>query len=151
MTTHLSVRLAWHDRGWDGRVCDKPHLNAHCIVHKYIRESRDDDMEREAAGMPLADLDGDSMPPCSREPGTYADQGFVITHHDPLSRGLSAVDETVPPYSTCPAPYRWMLEEFFREICEAEDLFIPSPSDDREGGWVREPDRQQGILRHFWQ
>ena len=43
-----------------------------------------------------------------------------------------------------------MLEEYFREICEAEDLFIPSPSDGREGGWVREPDRQKGLLRHFW-
>ena len=22
MTTHLSLRLAWHDRGWGGWVCD---------------------------------------------------------------------------------------------------------------------------------
>ena len=36
MTTHLSVRLAWHDRAWDGHVCDAPHLNAHCIVHQHI-------------------------------------------------------------------------------------------------------------------
>ncbi len=51
--THLSVRLAWHDRGWDGRVCDAQHLNAHCIVHQHIRNSRDDDRERKAAGSPL--------------------------------------------------------------------------------------------------
>jgi exodeoxyribonuclease V alpha subunit len=32
MTTHLSARLAWHDRAWDGCACDAPHVNAHCIV-----------------------------------------------------------------------------------------------------------------------
>jgi hypothetical protein len=36
MTTHLSARLAWHDRGWDGRVCDSPHLNSSCVVHQHI-------------------------------------------------------------------------------------------------------------------
>lgn len=109
MTTHLSVRLAWHDRGWDGRVCDAPHLNAHCIVHQHIRDARDDEVERDSAGIALADLDG-WLPPCSRDPAAYGDRGFAMVHHDPLEyRGLPPVAEDVPPYSSCPAPYRWML------------------------------------------
>ena len=24
MTTHLSTRIVWHDRGWDGHICDHP-------------------------------------------------------------------------------------------------------------------------------
>ncbi len=24
MTTHLSTRLVWHDRAWDGHICDHP-------------------------------------------------------------------------------------------------------------------------------
>lgn len=150
MTTHLSVRLAWHDRGWDGRVCDAPHLNAHCIVHQHIRDSRDDDKERSAAGRHLADLD-DWLPPCSRDPAAYADCGFVITHQDPLDfRNLPSVSEDIPPYSTCPAPYRWMLEESFQEVCESEDLSIRGPDEPRNGGWVMEPDRQRELLKQFW-
>lgn len=53
MTIHLLARLAWHDRGWDSRVCDAPHLNASCIVHQHIRDSRDDDKERQHAVRPL--------------------------------------------------------------------------------------------------
>lgn len=151
MTTHLSARLAWHDRGWDGRVCDAPHLNAHCIVHEHIRDSRDDDKERCAAGRHLADLNG-WLPPCSRDPVAYADRGFIITHKDPLvSRNLPSVSENIPPYSTCPAPYRWMLEESFQEICESEDLLIRGPDEPRNGGWVREPDRQYELLQRFWE
>ena len=48
MTTHLSVRLAWHDRGWDARICDAPNLNTSCIVHEHIRDTRDDEKELKA-------------------------------------------------------------------------------------------------------
>lgn len=67
MTIHLSARLAWHDRGWDGRVCDAPHLNASCIVHQHIRDSRDDDKERRSSGMSFADLKG-WLPPLLQGP-----------------------------------------------------------------------------------
>lgn len=150
MTTHLSVRLAWHDRGWDGRVCDSPHLNAHCIVHQHIRDSRDDELERKSAGIALADLDG-WLPPCSRDPAAYGDRGFVIVHRDPLEfRQLPSVSENIPPYSSCPAPYRWMREEFFQEVCEAEDLTIRGPDENRINGWVYEPGRQRDLLSRFW-
>ena len=150
MTTHLSARLAWHDRGWDGRVCDAPHLNAHCIVHQHIRESRDDEIERKSAGLALADLDG-WLPPCSRDPAAYGDRGFVIDHRDPLEfRRLPSVSEDIPPYSSCPAPYRWMREELFQEVCEAEDVTIRGPDKKRSNGWVYEPDRQRELLRRFW-
>lgn len=150
MTTHLSARLAWHDRGWDGAICGAPHLNAHCIVQQHIRESRDDKLERNCAGIFFADLDG-WLPPCSRDSSAYADRGFTIVHEDPLDfRRLPSVAEEIPPYSSCPAPYRWMLEDFFQEVCEAEDISIRGPDSDRVGGWVYEPDRQRELLQRYW-
>ena len=151
MTTHLSVRLAWHDRGWDGKVCDAPHLNAHCIIHKYIRDSRDDERERGAAGTHLDELNG-WLPPCSRDMTAYADRGFENIHRDPLEfRQLPPVREAIPPYSSCQAPYRWMREEFFRDICEAEDLSIRGPDKTDSDNWVIEPDRQRKLLKRFWE
>ena len=117
MTTHLSGRLGWHDRGWDGRVCDAPDLNPHCIVHQHIRGARDDERVRKCAGAAVADLDG-WLPPCSRDFAAYGDGGFVTVHRDPLEfRQLPSVLEDIPPYSSCRAPYRWMREEFFQEVC----------------------------------
>jgi len=106
MATHLSVRLAWHDRGWDGCVCDAPHLNAHCIVHKHIRDSRNDEKERKNAGKPFATLKG-WLPPCSRDPAAFSNQGYTIVHNDPLERDfLGPTEEAIPPYSCCHSPYR---------------------------------------------
>ncbi|RLD97298.1 MAG: hypothetical protein DRI92_05895, partial [Aquificota bacterium] len=91
------------------------------------------------------------LPPCSRDPAAYAERGFTIVHQDPLEfRKLPAVSEDIPPYSSCPAPYRWMREEFFQEICETEDLSIRGQDDPRSDGWVFEPDRQRELLQRFW-
>jgi hypothetical protein len=151
MSVHLSARLAWHDRGWDAHVCDAPSRNASCIVHKVIRELRDDAREDGAAGQPLAELMG-WLPPCSRDTAAFAARGYRVVHHDPLEREhLLPVDEDIPPYSFNPAPYRWMREEHFRDVCEAEGLDIPGPTNrKRERGWVYEPERQVALLDRFW-
>jgi hypothetical protein len=151
MTTHLSTRLVWHDRAWDGHLCDHPSKNAYCIVQQHIRDGRDDDREDKAAGLPLAQLDG-WQPPCSRDPIAFSKVGYTITHNDPLEfRQLPSVKESIPPYSVCPSPYRWMREENFRVICEDEKLDIREPDEkDKEFGWVFEPDRQIALLKNFW-
>ncbi len=151
MTTHLTTRLVWHDRAWDGHICNHPSKNAYCIVQQHIRDGRNDDREDKAAGLPLAELDG-WQPPCSRDPIAFAAHGYTITHHDPLEfRQLPSVREEIPPYSVCPSPYRWMREENFRIICEDEKLDIrESDTKGKEVGWVFEPDRQIALLKNFW-
>lgn len=148
---HLSIRLSWHDVGWDGRVCIQPHLNASCVVNDNIRDHRDERLERAHAGKRIIDLDG-WLPPCSRDITAYAPFSFPIVHSDPLERPfLRSITETLPPYTCLPAPYRWMREENFRNICEAEGLSIRSSDNlDKDRGWVYEPDRQRALLDQFW-
>lgn len=151
MTTHLSSRLVWHDRAWDGHVCDHPSQNAYCVVQQHIRDGRRDEQEDACASQPMSSLDG-WQPPCSRDPIAFSTIGFTITHNDPLEfRRLPSIREEIPPYSVCPSPYRWLREENFRPICEDEKLDIRGPDDgDKETGWVFEPDRQIELLKHFW-
>lgn len=148
---HLSTRLVWHDRAWDGHICDHPSKNAYCIVQQHIRDGRDDDREDKSAGLSLDELDG-WQPPCSRDPIAFSPRGYTTTHNDPLDfRQLPPVREEIPAYSVCPSPYRWMREENFRVICEDEKLDIrDSDTKDKEFGWVFEPDRQIELLRNFW-
>ncbi len=148
---YLSARIAWHDTGWNGCVCKYPHLNGSCIVQEVIRDERDDEKERKFAGVPIWDLTSWS-PPCSRDISAYSENGFVFTHSDPLKRKfLSPITETIPPHTVLPAPYRWLREEYFRDVCEAEELAIRGPENpEKTVGWVYEPDRQRKLLEHFW-
>ena len=58
MATHLSTRLVWHDRAWDGHICNQPSKNAYCIVHQHVRDARDDVQEDAFSGTIPAELDG---------------------------------------------------------------------------------------------
>ncbi|HHV35596.1 MAG TPA: hypothetical protein GXX59_08480 [Syntrophomonadaceae bacterium] len=114
MTTHLSVRLVWHDRAWDGHICNQPSRNVYCAANQHIREEFSDSAklkrEVDSAGLPLAELD-DWQPPCSRDPIAFSPIGYSITHYDPLEfRKLQSVSEDIPPYSVYASPYRWMRE-----------------------------------------
>lgn len=150
MTTHLSVRLTWHDSAWNGRVCQKPACNVSCVQHQHIREAREIAVEQEIAGQPLAKLI-DKLPPCSRDVGAYGEQGYTIKHKDPLAhRRLLEAHEILPSYTSCPSPYRWMREENLRDILEAERVKLRPNDDGRDAGWVYEPDRQRELLKHFW-
>ena len=51
MATHMSIRLAWHNEGWNGHICQKPCENSYCIgQHSYpgdlIASTRDIEYEQ---------------------------------------------------------------------------------------------------------
>lgn len=55
MAIHMSLRLAWHSKGWNGHICDSPCENTYCVgQYSYpgtnIAENRDLDFETEHAG-----------------------------------------------------------------------------------------------------
>lgn len=61
MTMHMSLRLAWHDHGWDGHICKNPCNNPYCVgQHSYpgdlIASTRDLELEKEHASESAADF-----------------------------------------------------------------------------------------------
>lgn len=150
MATHLSARIAWHDSSWNGAVCRSPGCNTSCMVHDYVRDARDEVRETADAGRKFAELDG-YVPPCNYEAATYGANGYAIVHRDPVEgRGLPSCPDKVEPFSTFTTPYRWMREEQFADICEAEGLKIRSSTSGKSHGWVTEDDRQRALLKAFW-
>jgi len=132
MGTHISARLAWHDLGWNGCVCNNSSLNVYCMVHEHIRDSRDDEFEEKHAGKRLNEINLDNLPPCSRDPASFSGTGFRTIHRDPVYwRNLPPTEEDIPAYSFCTSPYGRM----FKEGGE---------------GWENDPDEQLKRLINYW-
>ena len=68
MATHLAARLVWHDRGWDGRICNAPKENGWCIRYEWVHENRRDNDEAERAGKAIAK---DLLPPCMHDANAW--------------------------------------------------------------------------------
>ena len=155
MPTHLTSRLVWHDRAWDGHVCDQPTKNVYCVAHQHIREAFRDpakvEQENKAASVPLAELDG-WRPPCSRDPLAFSKLGATTTHEDPLERkALLAVSEDIAPVSSARPHTSGCGRTISASSANGKDS--PSPvrrTPRRYKGWVAEPERQKALLSHFW-
>ena len=53
---HVTARMAWHDRGWDGHVCNDPAANTYCTGNHSLlgeRLARDKQTALEKSGEKL--------------------------------------------------------------------------------------------------
>ena len=97
---HISIRVPWHDMGWDGRVCAAPRLNGSCLKLTRIAEDRDDTAEE--AVKRLDELPQAKWPACAAERmGFMAPIAVVRMANHPYNRG----PETSPGHFK-PTPLR---------------------------------------------
>ena len=134
MITHLSVRLCWHDAGWNGRICKNPQKNRYCINLDHIRKNRDPEFESfEIAnkGKCVADFDYEEVHvPCRNEICVFSPKGYIIKHYHPLRKipgyDLAPCTEKFFPYALYPAPYRWLMVKHYDNIRKEEKLNLMS-------------------------
>ena len=116
---HLTVRVPWHDAGWQGTICENPCGNTSCTVLPRIAESRDDTLETELAGQSLETLEPQQLPPCVDEHGTFmAPFSLSLRKNHPYAASAPTTHGhfaptlyTIQPYSAAVVPFRWMLRE----------------------------------------
>ncbi len=117
---HISVRVPWHDSGWNGFVCKSPQRNVACLKLKNISENKNESVEEAISGTSFADLRQNQLPPCMQERGTFmADFGLTRVHEHPYVKNKSSLHEhfkpttlSYPAYSTAALPFRWMMKSF---------------------------------------
>ena len=145
---HLSIRVPWHDRGWDGHVCDTPLANSSCLALKLIAENRKDEIEHRIAGEAFENLPTDQMPPCLRASSSFLSSNPYtfesVMSYSKWSRDHSHIlprTISVPAWGALAIPYRWMLKESGFEI--ARDLELDACKE-------REPLLPQWLGRTSW-
>ncbi len=56
MIQHLSIRVPWHDHGWDGTICQDPCGNTACLKLNGILEGKKKMLSRRYADSALQDM-----------------------------------------------------------------------------------------------
>ncbi len=157
---HISIRVPWHDTGWDGRVCSAPRLNGACLKLKRISESRNDKAEESVAGCSIKDLPQGKWPPCIAERGGFmAPFEYVREASHPYNHGIETphghFKQTTlrhPPFSAPAVPFAWMLRDSMETLGEEHALDVQAEREPDLGfktTWIQERLNQTALLDCF--
>ena len=117
MVTHMSVRLAWHDHGWNGHICDRPCENPYCVgAHSYpgslVAEQRDLEFEKEHAGEAAKDYP--CQVACALSINAFGKDNVQVEVDPPDWWGEDSADSvvlTLPPATAC----TWCYESMYKK------------------------------------
>ena len=157
---HVSIRVPWHDSGWQGTVCQAPQLNGACAKLKRIAVHKKDELEIPVHGKRLDELPRGQWPCCIEERATFMspfemDQLKVhaLVKKDPTHYGhFKPTEQRYPAYSAGLVPFAWMMRE---NMDHFRDLFELDIDDDREPDleyhttWIHEAQNQSALLNAF--
>lgn len=114
---HLSLRLAWHENGWDGHICKNPKANIYCIgKYSYeapmIRKDRNLEIEEKYKGKQIDEIEENYIPPCCfginafglKETNCYKEPPDFFKDDTKIKTWI------MPPASACIWPYEEMYQ-----------------------------------------
>lgn len=143
MTTHLTARLAWHDNGWNGRICKNPKANTYCVGPRSypgteIAEKRDLAWEEKEKNK---EISGEKVPPCIYSCNAFG-QSNAIAFADPPDFFKDSTETKhwpLPPASVSVWPYEEMYKDEIKNnqgyldndkrLQAARDFFKPIEND----------------------
>ncbi len=131
---HITLRVPWHDNGWNGTVCNNPCNNTSCLNLSRISEGKNDKKETSFAGQPIEFFKQEDYPPCVSEHATFMSKFDVSSskYHPYSERNeethghFAETPFTFDAYSAAAVPFSWML---IKHIDGDERNNIPSKSD----------------------
>jgi hypothetical protein len=162
---HISIRVPWHDAGWNGTVCADPAGNGTCVLLKNIGTNRRDAHEERFAGSVVAELALADAPPCVAERATFMSPktiSFARTHpFTEKSKAFSTFQPTpqpLPPYSAQAVPFRWMSRTGAEELDADRQIglrpeleaHVDNITGWRNTTWVMHGDNQRALLDTFF-
>lgn len=102
---HLTVRMAWHDNNWNGKVCDDPTANTYCVgTHSLlsgrIEKKRDLTFETKNKSRPACDFPPGEVPPCYWSINAFGQDKINIVHTHAFSwQNIAGIPDTLQPNS----------------------------------------------------
>ena len=160
-TRHLSIRVPWHDAGWDGTVCKDPIHNLACLKLSRIAEKKKEDVEAGLIGRHFKDLLPKDTPPCMQERGAFMSPNsmlrqYVHPYHQTSDahKHFTATIAQHPAYSAEAVPFRWLSKDFEEELVrqhplEALDQAL-EPKLGFETRWWQDYLNHKTLLEAFW-
>ena len=159
MAQHLSIRVPWHDRGWDGTVCQDPCGNTACLKLNGILEGKKEDIEVGICGKCLSGHEDDV--PCLSEGAAFMSptQFVSVVKHPYVDYGYEEYQHFLPtenvylPFSLCARPFGWLLKSSMHDLNVKYNLEIDEDAErewPRGKNWLQFGESQEAVFNYFY-
>ena len=106
---HLTVRFAWHDNKWNGRICRSPSGNVYCVdnyslLSSRIQRRRNIEIEEKAKGRTLSEVSEEYLPPCYWCINLLGDKEYGVKDRHPFCDTWDKFSN-VPPIAEILKPF----------------------------------------------
>lgn len=159
MPQHISIRVPWHDHGWDGTVCRDPQNNNACLRLKNIYENRDDEAENAICGQCMFEHAEELH--CIEEGACFMapHESVKTTVHPYKDKNKSThghflpTNVTYPAYSFPARPFAWLMLD---NILNVKDRYNVDYQQEREPilpfktHWVQDAENHRAIFDYFY-
>lgn len=116
---HITIRVAWHNNGWNGHVCNEPEKNTYCIGrHSYpgdsIKEKRDLEWEqREDVKGKSCSSFTDKFPACSLSINAFSTEPTkaIVDAPEWFNEDAKPAVLDIPQATVCIWPYEGMYSD----------------------------------------
>lgn len=134
MANHLTIRMAWHDNNWSGRICDKPLKNVYCtgihsLLSARIQKEKKPDLEQDHHGERLNDFTQEEnyFPPCYWSCNAFSKDSYDVEIEHPFENvKTEPIKDKLKPFSVYTWPFRLSFnhsrEKFLQEGKYPPDL-----------------------------
>jgi exodeoxyribonuclease V alpha subunit len=130
MPCHLTIRMAWHDTGWNGKICQDPEANiyctsAHSLLSERIARNKNTTTEIAMAGAEIGRAKP-YLPPCFWSLNAFGDASIDVRHAFPFQVGrlpIPEIPDTLPSQSVFTWPFRLA---FNRDKDSTEGAYAPA-------------------------
>jgi AAA domain/UvrD-like helicase C-terminal domain len=163
---HISIRVPWHDAGWNGTVCQDPVANVECLRLRNIRDNKDDAGQAALAGKSWAELEDTQLPPCVRERAGFL-APFEVTKvvRHPYSEGggskahghFAPTVLRLPPYSAPAVAFRWMLVKEAEQLADRHGIDLRMDLEEEaerligfSTNWLQDKSNQSAMFASFY-
>lgn len=159
MAQHISVRVPWHDNGWNGTICEYPGENNSCLRLKNIYENRNDADEKAICGKCMEHLE--EKIPCIGEGSAFmSDKDLVKTTVHPYKKNnkkthghFLETEIVYPAYSFPTRPFAWLMKSSIPFMTENYGIKIDQtrePLLEFETNWIQERDNHKAVFDYFY-
>lgn len=159
MVQHISIRVPWHDNGWNGCVCLEPGRNNACLRLRNISENKKDAEEAAICGQCMAGHEQDL--PCLGEGAAFmSDIDFHKATVHPYKKSSSVThghfletDVLYPAHSFPARPFAWLRKEYIEQCAAKYGIaYRPEIEPTLNFGttWVQEADNHRAIFDYFY-